>query len=225
MEEGTFTVLLSLVLISITVVLTRLALILPAANRRYRPPPIMVKKDGRRDGKIMILLGSGGHTGEMLKILQQGEVYKKMKREYYISSGDETSVLKLKNFEENVMKSTTKDYEVINVYRARGIGDGKFVTFFKTLWSFKSIMSKISFDNDILLTNGPGTAIPLAYTMFIMKLFGSCKTRIIYVESLARVYDLSLTGKLILPISDRVIVQWKALSMKYNRCEYYGMLV
>jgi beta-1,4-N-acetylglucosaminyltransferase len=34
-----------------------------------------------------------------------------------------------------------------------------------------------------------------------------------------------LTGLLILPISDRFIVQWEPLARKYRRCEYYGILV
>lgn len=225
MEEGPFTIIVSLVLLILSSLIVRLILVLPAANKRLIPSKSVDLQTKSECGKIMILLGSGGHTGEMIKILEQSGGFKNMKRQYFISSGDETSILKLKQFEESVLKSCPKDYKILNIYRARGIGDNKTISILKTLWSFKSLIGKIDFQNDIFLTNGPGTAIPIAYMLFLLKFLGFCHTKIIYVESLARVKDLSLTGKLILPISDRIMVQWKSLTKKYRRCEYHGILV
>lgn len=50
---------------------------------------------------------------------------------------------------------------------------------------------------------------------------------IVYVESFARVYSLSLTGKLMLKlrIADRMLVQWPELHAKYPETEYLGLLV
>ena len=58
----------------------------------------------------------------------------------------------------------------------------------------------------------------------------------IFVESFARVNTLSLTGKLLLPIANRFIVQWKeALDVEflgknkrlgsYWNCEYVGIVI
>lgn len=232
MDESVFTVLASTVLIIILLTLSRLIFILPCCNigkgiNNEKKTLLSVK--GNKN--IMILLGSGGHTGEMIRILEQwSSGINKLNREYIISSGDSTSILKLKNFEDN--KLNNKNFKISTIYRARNIGEGKLKAFINTLISFKStlfnlILNKEFFQNkpDIFLTNGPGTAIPIAYILFILKFFGLINTKIVYIESLARVKELSLTGLLILPISDRIIVQWEPLSKKYRRCEYYGILV
>lgn len=60
---------------------------------------------------------------------------------------------------------------------------------------------------------------------FILRFFGLTHSRFIYVESLARVHKLSLSGTLLRGITDRFIVQWKQLADKYPGVEYYGILV
>jgi beta-1,4-N-acetylglucosaminyltransferase len=47
----------------------------------------------------------------------------------------------------------------------------------------------------------------------------------IYVESIARVESLSLSGKLLRPIVDHFVVQWKPLKERYPKAEYYGLLL
>lgn len=95
-----------------------------------------------------------------------------------------------------------------------------------TLYSFViSAIKLLNHKPDVLLLNGPGTCVPVAYILFFYKFLGLCKTKIIYIESLARVSKLSLSGLLLLPISDRFIVQWENLYHQYNRVEYYGVLI
>lgn len=50
------------------------------------------------------------------------------------------------------------------------------------------------------------------------------KSKVIYVESYARVKDLSLTGKIIYPFADLFIVQWKQLINRYPKAVYGGGL-
>lgn len=244
MKETKFTVVVSTILGVLLVALLRLIQVAPFCKIGKRVnEKDKCGTDGKkyqdilssievRNKRIMILLGSGGHTGEMIRILEQWSDYAgKLDRDYIISSGDETSILKLKKFEEEVIKSNVYDYTITTIHRARNIGAGKVNAFINTLMSFYSTFSNIILKRlrnklpKIFLTNGPGTAIPIAYMLFICKYFGLCDTRIIYIESLARVNKLSLTGLLILPISDRFIVQWEPLAKKYRRCEYYGILV
>ena len=47
---------------------------------------------------------------------------------------------------------------------------------------------------DLLLLNGPGTCIPIAAAAALLRLAGVCRGRVAYVESIARVYRLSLSG-------------------------------
>lgn len=235
MDETKFAIIVSILLLTILTVLLRLIYILPcttAGKKLGKQDPALFNNDIDKQYKVTILLGSGGHTGEMISILEQfSEKFTKLKREYVISSGDSTSINKLKLFEKDKLKSIQGvDYTVREIYRARNIGEGKIKAIINTIISFSSTFRVLIFNNlnnqpDVLLTNGPGTAIPIAYMTFILKFFGLAKTKIIYIESLARVKELSLTGFLILPISDRILVQWEPLSKKYRRCEYYGILV
>ena len=66
----------------------------------------------------------------------------------------------------------------------------------------------------------------------LLRLHTSCRylarqqSRIVYVESIARVFSLSLSGKIlyILRLADAVFVQWPELQQRYSRCEYKGRL-
>lgn len=174
---------------------------------------------------VMILLGSGGHTGEMMRILGKVDV-SKFSRTWVVSSNDTSSLEKAKAYEESMKSDYLSQY--LSLHRARSVGEPLLSSVKNTLTSFcctlKSLWT-LSELPSVLLLNGPGTSVPLAYLLFLMKFFGLCNTRIIYIESLARVQELSLSGILLLPISDRFIVQWAQLYYKYKRAEYYGILI
>ena len=228
MNENTFTVIISTFLILLLCVLVRLIIVLPACNVKQFNKEPFTTNNNVKNTKLTILLGSGGHTGEMIRILEQwGDKLNNFNRQYVISSGDSTSIHKLQKLEET---TDNKDYQIDIIHRANNIGSNKLSSLINTLISFKSTFNHIIYQKwrglpEVFLTNGPGTAIPIAYLLFICKFLGVCDTKIIYIESLARVNDLSLTGFLILPISDRIIVQWEPLSKKYKRCEYHGILI
>ena len=50
------------------------------------------------------------------------------------------------------------------------------------------------------------------------------KIKVIYVESYTRLKDLSLSGKIIYPLADLFVVQWKQLAHKYPKAVYGGAL-
>ncbi len=261
MDEHTFAIWASTILLFGTVIALRLITVLPSINRnplllnthKHKVPEkeSIGKEENEKTTKanpankqhkpikLLILLGSGGHTGEMIRILKQFHRLSAFKRHYIISSGDSTSIENITKFEtlksdkEKQKAESTSDCKAIKytkLPRARNIGEGKLLATFHTIYSFAiTVLTFCTLGRgeypDLFLCNGPGTAIPVAYTLFAMKFLGLCKTKIVYVESLARVQQLSLTGLLILPISDRVVVQWKPLARRYRRCEYYGILV
>ena len=68
----------------------------------------------------------------------------------------------------------------------------------------------------VLVTTGAGVAVPFAW---IARLFGS---PVIYVESLARIDEPSLSCRLIAPIATRVYVQWPELLSALPRAHYVG---
>lgn len=99
---------------------------------------------------------------------------------------------------------------------------------------------------DLILTNGPATAVCVILAAKFLRLFSryamkekkqgdkptvqDIRLRTIFVESWARVTTLSLSGKLLLPFVDRFLVQWPALGGKAawwstRKTEYAGALV
>ena len=72
----------------------------------------------------------------------------------------------------------------------------------------------------VIISTGSNIAVPLA---IIAKLHGS---RFVYIETRAKVYNKTISGKLIGGISDKVIVQWPEMVAVYKgKAEFYGTLV
>jgi beta-1,4-N-acetylglucosaminyltransferase len=68
----------------------------------------------------------------------------------------------------------------------------------------------------VLVTTGAGVAVPFAW---IARLFGA---RVIYVESIARIAEPSLSCRLISPVAIRIYVQWPDLLEALPRAHYVG---
>lgn len=71
---------------------------------------------------------------------------------------------------------------------------------------------------DFTITTGSLAAFPFCV---MGKLRG---TKIIYIESFARIYNASLTGRLIYPFADLFLVQWKSLLKVYPKAVYVGCI-
>jgi UDP-N-acetylglucosamine:LPS N-acetylglucosamine transferase len=73
---------------------------------------------------------------------------------------------------------------------------------------------------DILFSTGSEIAIP---TFYIGKfLFGA---KLIYLESVARMKEISFTGRLLMPIVDLFLVQWEELARKYKKAKFWGRVI
>lgn len=73
----------------------------------------------------------------------------------------------------------------------------------------------------ILFSTGSEIAIPPFYIgKFLFR------TKLIYLECSAQVYQPSLTGRLVYPITDLFLVQWEPLLKKYGpKAKYVGGLI
>jgi len=72
----------------------------------------------------------------------------------------------------------------------------------------------------VIISTGSNIAVPLC---FIAKLYGA---KFVYIESRAKVYSKTLSGKLIGRFADKVIVQWPEMVNVYKgRAVYLGTLV
>ncbi|XP_072854074.2 UDP-N-acetylglucosamine transferase subunit ALG14 isoform X2 [Pogona vitticeps] len=81
------------------------------------------------------------------------------------------------------------------------------------------------FSNCLVLCNGPGTCVPICISALLLRMLGLKRVTIVYVESICRVENLSLSGKILYYFSDYFIVQWPALKEKYPKSLYLGRIV
>lgn len=157
--------------------------------------------------RILVVLGGGGHTTETIKVVDLlGSEYA---YSYLVPDYDQTSEGKI---------SRTGP-----VYRAtlpRGLHwnlaktlKGPFLCSIQELWVLLRVRPKV------ILSGGAGIAIP------IFVLGRICGMKTIYVESVCRIHDLSLTGKIVYHIAHLFFVQWEHLREKYPRAIYAGRLV
>jgi beta-1,4-N-acetylglucosaminyltransferase len=69
-----------------------------------------------------------------------------------------------------------------------------------------------------ILTTGAGVAVPFAW---IGRMLG---VTVFYVESVTRIEELSLSGRLIRPVAKQVFVQWPELAATSPRLRFAGNL-
>ncbi len=70
---------------------------------------------------------------------------------------------------------------------------------------------------DIVISTGSEIAIPVFYTAKLLRI------KTMFIESLCRVEEPSLSGKIVYPVSDIFLVQWKQLLSKFGKkAQYWG---
>ena len=226
----------------------RLAYVLPRFRERPR------KRPRGSTTHLLIVLGSGGHTAEMIYMLDKsvfGSPFSNdsdknttelvrwsnyTHRTWVVSSGDNVSAKRAKEFEDKVREHHGEKgtFDIVVVPRARKIYQPLWTSPFSCLlcaWSCARALAggKHGFP-DLILTNGPATATVLIFTSTILKALnvGGChsrgKMRSVYVEAWARVKGLSLSGKALCWVADRVLVQWEQLKGAGGRAEFHGVL-
>ncbi|KAL4930649.1 glycosyltransferase family protein [Aspergillus undulatus] len=219
---------------------------------------------------LLVVLGSGGHTAEMLSMLRRMQLdpTRYTYRTYIVSSGDNFSVTKAIEFEAALLDRGAEpaSYAIVTVPRARHVHQSYLTAPYTTILSFWSCLLALcglhpdqqqqkpqaqlpSPYPDIILTNGPATAVCVILAAKLLRLSHWCmvnsfpirmrikasragqfRLRTVFVESWARVKTLSLSGKILLPFADRFLVQWPALEGKrawwgMRKTEYVGGLL
>ncbi|MGI9317821.1 MAG: hypothetical protein ACR2QW_10840 [bacterium] len=70
----------------------------------------------------------------------------------------------------------------------------------------------------VVITTG---SLPIAIVCLTAKLFGS---KVVWIDSVAQLEDLSLSGKLMLNRADLLLTQWPEVAARYPGAEYVGEL-
>ncbi|KJZ72717.1 hypothetical protein HIM_07909 [Hirsutella minnesotensis 3608] len=202
----------------------------PSGERSHRPRP---------HDHCLFVLGSGGHTKEMLMMMDDGSCdFVGFHRRYIISSGDRMSLHHLQDYEDRLgrlcREATTSpgSFDTRTVTRARRVHQPLWTTPWTSVLSLIDILSVLLSPppNDArqplrypsrIYSNGPATGFFVALAIHVLKLFyvvPEASMLFIYIESWARISSLSLTGKLLMytGIADAFYVQHDKVARKYG---------
>jgi len=167
----------------------------------------------------MVVLGSGGHTTEMLRMLGAMRKGGFDPLVFVIAETDVHSHNRLK-------EKFPEAKHIERLPRSREVGQSYLTSVLTTLYATWFCLPLLwRYRPSVLLVNGPGTCVPLCVVVAILGLLGIHRTHIVFVESICRVETLSLSGKILQYFADAVLVQWQMLADKYPRTLFIDRVV
>ncbi|KAI1461217.1 glycosyltransferase family 1 protein [Annulohypoxylon moriforme] len=194
---------------------------------------------------ILIVCGSGGHTGEMIRMVDRGIRPRNelSHRRWAIGYGDRMSLDKVMKFEYALslkfgQTQSAGTFDIAFFLRPRAVHQSWLTTPFTALVSLVDMLKIMTTAPDhrtevqfrcpgVVATDGPGAGFMFLLAAHWIKMIfvvpsGFLKT--IFVESWARVNSLSLSGKLIkhFTLADVFIVQYKGIIHRPSPNEYYN---
>ena len=169
--------------------------------------------------RIAIVLGSGGHTGEMLTLLDSLEksLMKSSKPQwtFFVAESDTNSIGKLQIW----LKSRPHaSYSVIRIPRSREVGQTYVSAVFSSLKAFFVSLIKVhALRPHCIITNGPGTAVPVVFAGLCLEIQTGNTIALFLAESFCRTETVSLTSRILMPFADEFFVYWPKLHEQYPR--------
>jgi len=153
--------------------------------------------------KVLFISSTGGHFSELLQLKPLFGKY----NSYIITEKDKTNENYKKEYGDKLYflpyGTRSKFFSYIFKY---------FYLCLKTIFLFFKIRPKY------IVTTGTHTAVPMCY---LGKIFG-CK--IIFIETFANSKSKTLSGRMIYPIANLFIVQWKEMIKLYPKAVYGGSI-
>jgi UDP-N-acetylglucosamine:LPS N-acetylglucosamine transferase len=152
--------------------------------------------------KICIVASAGGHLAELQSLLPVISKYDF----FYVT-------FFMKNVTTNLPSRT---YYVINPdIRNPKLGLPAFI-----LNIFQSFFILLKEKPNVIITSGATVAFTFCYlAKFLLR------AKIIFIETMSRINSPSLIGRLLYPIADVFIVQWKSMLKFYPKAIYGGCLL
>lgn len=153
--------------------------------------------------KICLVCSYGGHLAEMLQLLDAFEGHDVLLVTY----------------------ETISSKEIKDIYSIRTCLIKLYETIKPSLFKVLIHMTKAVFEGakillqekpDIIVSTGSEIAVPFCYIAKILH------KKVIFIDTLSRVHGLSGAGKIVYPIADLFLVQWKFLTEKYKKAKYAG---
>ncbi|MBR2567153.1 MAG: polysaccharide biosynthesis protein [Paenibacillus sp.] len=150
--------------------------------------------------KVCLISSTGGHYDELMKIIPAVEEH-----DYFLitEKNKSRSMDASRNKVYFLMQQERKNILFLLVFAANII---------------KSFYLYLRERPKVIITTGAGATYPFC---LFGKIFGA---KLIYIESYAKIYSSSATGRLMYKISDEFFIQWETLQDSYPNAKYRGAL-
>lgn len=148
--------------------------------------------------RICLAASTGGHLSQLLRLSDSW-------------AGQHTFYVITKEVARQKLQKTSRVYAVGECNRQHP---------FRVIRVFYRCIRIISREcPDVVISTGaaPGFLLCLA-----AKMFGA---KIVWVDSIANIEVLSLSGRLVRPFADLFLTQWPELAGRYNNVEYVGAII
>jgi beta-1,4-N-acetylglucosaminyltransferase len=179
------TVVALVVVFFVLVLRTRMVLKSMHHQTQIQTPP----KQRSKPIKTLVVLGSGGHTTEMLHLLQHlnPEYYTPLV--YIVATTDTTSVQRVQAFVGRGGSSGSRAPDhIYKIPRSREVGQSYGSSIWTTMVSLVyALYLCLRIRPGLLLINGPGTCLPIALVTLLYRILGLCEGKIVFCESFCRV--------------------------------------
>lgn len=153
--------------------------------------------------KVLFISSTGGHFSELLQLKPLFKKYDS----YIITEKDKTH------------ENLKKEYKDKLFFLPYGTRSKLFTYIFKYSYlCIKTVYLYFKIRPKYIVTTGTHTAVPMCY---LGKLFGS---KIIFIETFANSNTKTLSGRMIYPIANLFIVQWKEMLKLYPKAVYGGSI-
>lgn len=153
--------------------------------------------------KVLFISSTGGHLTELLQLEPVFNKY-----DYHIVTEKTKSNISLKNKWGNRIHYLTYGNKHNPIP----------YLFIFPLNIIHSFLLFLKIRPNVIVTTGAHTCVPMCY---IAKLF---RRKVIYIETFANRSTRTLTGRLVYPIADLFIVQWKEMLNLYPKAIYGGWI-
>lgn len=160
--------------------------------------------------RLLVILGGGGHTTEILRLV-----------DLFVDQGAPFGYAYLLTWEDTLSEQRIRQpgpvYRVNRPSYKSYSGVRQVVGTLRALGQTLGIMLRVR--PHAVVTAGPAIAVPVAVWA---RLLGS---QVIFIETGSRVTQLSRTGRLMRPLAHLYFVQWPELCAEYPRAIYAGRLL
>jgi UDP-N-acetylglucosamine:LPS N-acetylglucosamine transferase len=149
--------------------------------------------------KICLTFSAGGHYTEIRRIMDAFEGH-----DIFFATIKAKSTKKLKHA-----------YYLKNDGGAPKI----LVILYMVINTFHSLRIILKEKPSLIVSTGANVTLPIC---ILGRIF---RKKVIFIESICRVNDLSFSGKVIYFFADLFLVQWEQLLNRYNRAKYWGSVL